>query len=285
MEETAFAKINLALHVRARKPDGYHHIETLFAFVEHGDRLSAAAAKDIIIETDGPFADSLPVLEDNIVARAVDQLRRDFGVTEGIALRLDKRLPIAAGLGGGSADAAATLRLLSRFWDLPAEKAALLEIARGLGSDVPACLVSQMLRGEGRGDQLTPVGDAGIAGTPILLVNPRIALPTARVFAAWDGVDRGPLPEGDAWNIALAGRNDLELAARLLAPPIGEVLEMLVSQSGSTLVRMSGSGATCFALFEDQQARDSAAAAIAAQKPEWWQLASRIRVCEAISIA
>jgi 4-diphosphocytidyl-2-C-methyl-D-erythritol kinase len=272
MEETAYAKINLALHVRAREPDGYHRIETVFAFCEDGDRLSVADAEELTLSVTGPFASALQGERDNLVTRAGTALKQRFGVTQGAALTLDKQLPIASGIGGGSADAAAALRLLDRWWMLDAPEAALMEIAASLGADVPACLSSQTARGEGRGDRLTRV-DLGLGGTPALLVNPGVAVPTGSVFRAWDGIDRGPLPAS-----SLAGaRNDLEVPALTIAPVVRNVLDTLGSMAGASLVRMSGSGATCFALFAEERARDLARRAIAAEHPHWWLLATRLR--------
>lgn len=254
MEETAYAKLNLALHVRTREADGHHRIETIFAFCEDGDLLTAAPAEALSLEVTGPFARDLAGEGDNLVLRAA----RALGAKA--ALILDKRLPVAAGLGGGSADAAAALRLLG------GEGAA--EIARGLGADVPACLLSQTARGEGRGDEIEPVHIEGLTGTPVLLVNPGIALSTGAVFAAWDGADRGPL--GD-WE---AGRNDLEGPARGLVPEIGDVLTAL---SSARFARMSGSGASCFGLFDSDGQMEEAAARIAAAYPRWWVSQTRLR--------
>lgn len=268
MHEIGYAKVNLALHVRAREADGYHRLETIFAFADHGDRLSVAADDGLSLALSGPFADRLDAGDDNLVLCAARALAERFGVSRGAALLLDKRLPVAAGIGGGSADAAAALRLLARFWDLPVSGAALFDIARGLGADVPACLQSRTVRGVGRGDRLTKVEPDLWAGTPILLVHPRVPLPTGAVFGGWDGVDRGPLAEVGV------GRNDLTPAALRIAPVICEVLDSL---QPARLVRMSGSGATCFALYEDNDARDAAARRIAAARPDWWRFASCLR--------
>jgi 4-diphosphocytidyl-2-C-methyl-D-erythritol kinase len=269
MEEIAYAKVNLALHVRSREPDGYHRIETIFAFCEDGDRLSVREGEGLSLQCIGPFGTRLGPPHDNLVFRAAQELRRRAGVTAGAALLLDKKLPPASGIGGGSADAAAALRLLARWWSLRPERRNLRALARELGADVPACLDSRLARGEGRGDVLTPmIGD--LTGMPLLLVNPNVPLSTASVFNAWDRVDRGPLGE-------LPGRNDLEAPARGLAPAIGDVLEALAGMAGATFVRMSGSGATCFALFHGEAERDSAQAAIASAHPDWWTLATRLR--------
>jgi 4-diphosphocytidyl-2-C-methyl-D-erythritol kinase len=268
MEQVAYAKINLALHVRERLPDGYHRIETIFAFAEHGDVLRDYPAQDLVLELEGPFAAQLSA-DDNLVLKAARLLRQHTGATAGARLVLDKRLPVASGLGGGSADAAAAIHLLSRRWGAGLAMS-WAELGAELGADVPACLLSRTCRGEGRGDTLGFASDVGVTGTPLLLVNPRVALSTASVFRAWDGVDRGPLGE---WR---DGRNDLEAAAVRLVPEIGEVLKVLRAQRAE-LSRMSGSGATCFALFSSDAQRDAAAAAIAAARPGWWQLSSRIR--------
>lgn len=268
MHETAYAKLNLALHVRAREPDGYHRIETVFAFAEEGDGLSVAPGETLSLTVAGPFADALVGEGDNLVLRAARALAERCDVGTGAALMLDKRLPVASGIGGGSADAAAALRLLRRFWRLDIDDADLHAIAATLGADVPACLSSRTMRGEGRGDRLEPIAPPGLAGTPVLLVNPRVPVATAAVFQTWDGVDRGPLV---SWE---AGRNDLERPARALAPEIGAVLDAL---SDARTARMSGSGATCFALFDAPEERDAMADRIGASHPHWWRLATALR--------
>ena len=268
MRENAYAKINLALHVRGRMADGYHRIETAFAFAKDGDVLEAAEGEGLTLAITGPFAAGLSTGEDNLVLRAARALSERAGIARGARLTLDKRLPVAAGIGGGSADAAAALRLLHRFWGVNAGEAALLDIARGLGADVPACLVSRPTRGEGKGDELRPLDDPELAGTPVLLANPGVPLPTAQVFQSWGGEDDGPL--GD-WR---DGRNDLEAPASRIVPDIAEILGAL---RGARFARMSGSGATCFGLYDDRAKRDAAAGAIAAAHPGWWMLATRLR--------
>jgi 4-diphosphocytidyl-2-C-methyl-D-erythritol kinase len=265
LAEPAPAKLNLALHVRGKRSDGRHDIETVFAFCTDGDMLKAETAERLSLEVIGPFADDLAGDAGNLVLLAARALAEDAGVQPGAALVLDKRLPVASGIGGGSADAAAALRLLTRLWHI--DPAHAQEVAPTLGSDVPACLLSMTARGDGAGDRLELI-DAGVSGTPALLVNPGVALSTAAVFAGWDGEDRGPL--GD-WR---AGRNDLEAPARRLVPEIGEVLDWLGARPGGSYARMSGSGATCFALFDGEASRDAAAAAV----PEhWWRLATYLR--------
>lgn len=264
--ETAFAKLNLALHVREKRDDGYHRIETIFAFCEDGDAVSAEPAEDLSLSLWGHFADAISNT-DNIAISAVRALREASGTSPGASIRLQKVLPVGGGLGGGSADAAAVLRLLNEMWGLGWPLERLEEVARGLGADVPACLHSTPMRGEGRGDELQPA-DVELSCTPVLLVNPRETLPTGDVFARWDGVDRGPL---DEWR---HGRNDLEDAAASMAPQIGSVLAWLSVQQGAHCVRMSGSGPTCFALFETDAQRDHSAHGV---PREWWRLATRLR--------
>jgi 4-diphosphocytidyl-2-C-methyl-D-erythritol kinase len=263
--EPAPAKLNLALHVRGKLPDGRHSLETLFAFCTDGDRLEAEQAEDLTLSLGGPFAPGLSAT-DNLVLRAAAALQDSVGVELGASLHLTKNLPVASGIGGGSADAAAALRLLTRLWGIDPRHA--VDIAPSIGSDVPACLLSLTARGTEAGDKLELVEDPSISGTPVLLVNPSIPLSTGSVFAAWDGIDRGPLSD---WRI---GRNDLEAPALQLAPEIGEVVEWLRTQPQAGFVRMSGSGATCFALFDSEEGRDAAAEDCPSN---WWHLATFLR--------
>lgn len=264
--EVAPAKLNLALHVRGNLADGRHAIETIFAFCTDGDRLSAFPADEISLAVDGPFGGSLDAAEDNLVIKAARALAASAGLDKGAALSLEKNLPVASGVGGGSADAAAALRLLTSLWQVDASHAE--AVAPRLGSDVPACLLSLPMRGEGAGDRLVPIDLGDLSGTPVLLVNPRVRLSTAEVFARWDGVDGGPL--GD-WR---DGRNDLEQPAIAIVPEIASVLSWLSRQPGASFARMSGSGATCFALFESEDARHCALDAV---PREWWRLPTYLR--------
>lgn len=248
--------------MRRKRADGYHELETVFAFCTDGDRLSVTAADTLSLAIDGSFAAGLADEPDNLVLRAA----RSLDGARGAAIRLTKCLPIASGIGGGSADAAAALRLLAKLWDVPLPD---LSLQRSLGADVPACVLSQTMRGEGAGDILRPCPD--LAGLPVLLVNPGVPLSTRDVFARWDGIDRGPL--GD-WR---TGRNDLEVPAVALVPAIGDLLGWLRARSDVSLARMSGSGATCFALFASLAARDRAAVDAASAFPGYWQLASVLR--------
>jgi 4-diphosphocytidyl-2-C-methyl-D-erythritol kinase len=213
----------------------------------------------------GEFAGTLDNPFDNIVMRALTALPR----AQGWAVTLEKNLPVAAGLGGGSADAGALFRLVERSQGLPADWPAR---AAKLGADVPACVLSRACIARGTGTELTEVLN-DLAGMACLLVNPRVPLSTGPVFKAWDGIDRGPLTDGNLREIMLAGRNDLEAPALSLCPVIGDVLGALKATS-PVLARMSGSGATCFALYDDPAQRDAAQAAI---PKEWWTLAGALR--------
>jgi 4-diphosphocytidyl-2-C-methyl-D-erythritol kinase len=268
LTEFAPAKLNLALHVRRRRGDGYHDIETLFAFVDIGDRLTAAPADALSLTVTGRFAEDLSA-EDNLVIRAARMLADELGHDPAFAFVLDKTLPVASGIGGGSADAAAALRLLARAWNIPADHPVLDTCADRLGSDVPACLLSRTAIGAGRGEalRLVPLGE--LDGAPVILANPGIALSTAQVFAAWDGINRGALPGGDATTILHQGRNDLQPPATALVSEIAALIDVMAS-SGAQLARMSGSGATCFAIYGNEQSRDRALMQLRATHPSYW---------------
>lgn len=268
MRETAYAKINLALHIRRRRDDGYHELETLFAFVDAGDGLTATPAETDAVQTVGEFASGLSDPFDNLVAKALTALPR----AGGLAVTLEKNLPVAAGLGGGSADAGAVFRIVRALFGLPEDW---LGRAARLGADVPACVESRTCIGLGTGTELQPADDS-LSGTPVLLVNPRVPLSTGPVFKGWDGQDRGPMPQGDARSIALNGRNDLEGPAIAICPPIAGVLAAL-QETTPYLARMSGSGATCYALYDNAAACDAAAARTADEHPGWWQLKGKLR--------
>lgn len=262
--ETAPAKLNLALHLRRRRADGFHDLETIFAFTAFGDTLRARAADGLSLDISGEFAGLAGAGPDNLVLRAAAALAHAAGITAGAALSLEKRIPVAAGLGGGSADAAAALRLLNRLWGLDWPELRLRHIAETLGADVPACVAARTCFGAGRGDVL---GDwpRALTGTAVLLVNPRVAVPTGPVFAGWDQHDLGGIAAGAPLPSL---RNDMTAAAVAIAPVIRDVLADLAATAGADLVRMSGSGATCLALYDSVAARDTAAAALASTG--WW---------------
>jgi 4-diphosphocytidyl-2-C-methyl-D-erythritol kinase len=268
MRETAYAKINLALHVRGRRADGYHELETLFAFVDAGDELTARRSDRDELTVVGEFASQLADPFGNIVAKALTSLPH----AEGLAITLEKNLPVAAGLGGGSSDAGAVFRIVREEFGLPDDWR---ERAAKLGADVPACVESVTCIGRGTGTQLEAV-DNDWVGRSVLLVNPRLPLATSAVFAAWDGEDRGPLPLGTVSQIAAKGRNDLDPAAISLCPAIADVLAAL-RQTSAEMVRMSGSGATCFALYRSHEVIQKAAEKLASEHPGWWQMQGKLR--------
>lgn len=271
--EIAFAKINLALHVRKRRDDGYHDIETLFAFVRDGDVLSARPATALSLDMDGRFGTQLKADDSNLVLKTALSLQAHFGVSQGATIRLDKKLPIASGIGGGSADAAATARLLNRLWGLRASEQELVAILAPLGADIPACIFSRASFGSGTGTALTFLDDSNISARHVLLVNPLQSVSTAAIFKAWSGIDGGAVDSRDIWDGAIKGRNDLEPIAAAICPVITDILDRL-SRANPAFVRMSGSGATCFALFDDPKALQTARATL---DPAWWSMASTLR--------
>ncbi len=273
--ETAYAKINLALHVRKRLPDGYHDLETIFAFLDQGDRVSVQPGEEITLEIDGRFSNGLSS-SDNLVVEAAVRLADISGTSRGACLHLDKQLPVASGIGGGSADAAATLRLLNRFWGLGLSFAELADIARPLGADVPACVISQTCRGTGIGQDLEALPENDAQGCGVLLVNPLVPVSTAEIFAAWDGVDRGALNGDGVLSIARNGRNDLQAPALALVPQLADVL-LLLGDCQPLVSRMSGSGATCFALFETPGEAQAAERQCRKAMDGIWTLTGRIR--------
>ncbi|HVC63020.1 MAG TPA: 4-(cytidine 5'-diphospho)-2-C-methyl-D-erythritol kinase [Acetobacteraceae bacterium] len=274
------AKLNLFLHVVGRAPDGYHLLDSLAVFAGCGDVLCAQDAEELSLTVTGPFAAGLAGEADNLVLRAARALAAEAGVPARAELVLEKHLPVASGIGGGSADAAATLRLLSNLWGVAPDPAALERIALRLGADVPVCLGGEAARMGGVGERLEPA--PALPPCYALLVNPGVAVATAAVFRARSGPFSAPasLPAGwpDAAAMAadLAGlANDLEAPARGLCPPIGDVLAAIAAQPGCLLARMSGSGATCFGLFADPVAAEHAAGAVA--HAGWWVRAGALR--------
>jgi 4-diphosphocytidyl-2-C-methyl-D-erythritol kinase len=281
------AKINLTLHILGRREDGYHDLESLVAFSGAGDTLSFEPGAELSLDVVGPTAVAAGNGEDNLVLRAARNLAgRVAGLTLG-AFRLEKRLPVAAGIGGGSSDAAAALRLLARANDLTLHDPRVFEAACATGSDVPVCLAARARMMRGAGETLDPA--LRLPLLPAVLINPGVAVETRRVFAALglrpgERVSASPHPEiasGGAADTLLAalgkGRNDLEDAACIEAPVIVDVLAVLRAARGCKLARMSGSGATCFALFSTPWAAARAARAIRAQHPGWWVKAAALR--------
>ena len=271
--ETAFAKINLALHVRRRREDGYHDIETLFAFAQHGDQLQASLSDTLDLTINGPFGSGLSADDDNLVMQAAHRLRAHFSITDGASIRLTKNLPIASGIGGGSADAAAAARLLNRLWDIQTSEQELADILAPLGADIPACVFSRTSFGSGTGTAIELRDDSNMSARHMLLVNPLQSVSTAAIFKAWDGKDRGPVARDDIWQATLSGRNDLEPIAAAICPAITDILKALAS-ANPAMVRMSGSGATCFALFNEAKDLEAATSLL---DPCWWSMGTELR--------
>lgn len=268
MTELAAAKINLCLHVTGQRADGYHLLDSLVVFAELGDRLTFTAADDLRLTLGGPQAANLPANEDNLILRAA----RAFGVGLGAHIHLEKHLPIASGIGGGSADAAAALRGLSRLWGLPLPDAATV---LALGADVPVCLSGNPLRMQGVGEVLTPLPP--LPPAHLVLVNPGVAIPTPTVFRALanksnpalPAVPRfANLPDFAAW--LTKQRNDLETPAVALAPQIAVAKTALAAQAGCHLARMSGSGATFFGMFATAEQAEAAVQIVTRAQPRWW---------------
>lgn len=275
--ETARAKVNLALHVVGRRADGYHLLDTVAVFPDLGDTVAAEPARTIGLAIEGPGAAALAEAapEDNLVLRAARALAAAVPGAGLASLTLTKVLPVAAGLGGGSADAAAALRALCRLAGLDPLSASIAALAAGLGADVPMCLVSAPLRARGIGERIDPLPPLPPLG--IVLANPGVPVATPAVFRALAARENPPLPDlvapVDAAGLLgwlAATRNDLEAPAIGLAPAVATVLGALRQAPGCRFARMSGSGATCFALTDDRAAADRLAAALRAAHPAWW---------------
>lgn len=278
LRAVAPAKVNLFLHVGAPEADGYHPLASLVAFADVGDAVAVAPAGRLALTVEGPFASAVGPDVDNLVLRAVRRLGERAGAGEPpLAVRLVKRLPVAAGLGGGSSDAGAALKLARDALGLPLDDAALAEVAASVGADGPMCLHARAAWASGRGDRLE--FEPRLPPLPALLVNPGVPSPTGPVYRAWDAgrpgpVDRpAPPPAWDAQAVIdwLAGqRNDLQAPAVALQPAIGAALAEVAALPGVRLTRMSGSGATVFALFDSAAAAAKAGAELAARRPLWW---------------
>ncbi len=274
----ACAKVNLWLNVVGRRADGYHLLDSLIAFADLADSLEATASDRLSLVLEGPAAGALGGEPDNLVLKAARLLAERAGIAPHAALRLTKRIPVAAGLGGGSADAAAALLELSALWRVSLPREDLFALAARLGADVPMCLDGRAALVAGIGEKLVPAPALPDCG--LLLANPGVALPTAGVFAARRGEFSAPPTLTRPWSDlaglveALAARgNDLTTAATSLCPAIGDILACLRSTSGVRYAAMSGSGATCFALYDTPSAAQQAAAQV---PPPWWRHAGRL---------
>jgi 4-diphosphocytidyl-2-C-methyl-D-erythritol kinase len=272
--ETAPAKVNLTLRVLGRRADGYHDIESLVVFAGVGDELTFAAGAELALTVAGPTADAAGDIADNLVLKAARALAdRVEGLKVG-SFALSKRLPVAAGLGGGSSDAAAALRLLAAANGIAPGDPRLMQAARATGADVPVCLDPMPRLMRGIGDILSDPLD--LPKLPAVLVNPGVAVPTRDVFAALNlkpgtqSVDSGPPKTAALQDEINNGRNDLEEPAIELQPVIAEVLAVLRRLEGCRLSRMSGSGATCFGLFDATHSAQAAARTLHVGYPDWW---------------
>jgi 4-diphosphocytidyl-2-C-methyl-D-erythritol kinase len=278
------AKLNLTLEIVGRRPDGYHLLDSLVAFTEYGDTIEAEPAETLSLRVTGPFGDVLSMESgDNLVLRAARLLARATETRQGAALTLVKRLPVASGIGGGSSDAAATLSALTDLWRIDPPAGLLRALALDLGADVPVCLAGHPARLQGIGEHVTPIPP--LPPCPILLVNPGIGLATPAVFKARrGGFSAGsgaagvlrdcPVDTADLAHRLAPHGNDLAEAAIGLLPIIGDVLARIAAAAGCLLARMSGSGATCFGIFETDAAAE---AALATLDPAWWAVATRLR--------
>ena len=282
--EDARAKVNLTLRVVGRRVDGYHELESVVAFADCSDRLSLTAAPELQLVTTGPLAQACGAAADNLVLKAARLLGERVPNLQQGGFTLDKVLPVAAGIGGGSADAAAALRLLAQANGLAIDDSRLIEVAQLTGADVPVCLASRACVMTGIGETLLPLA---LPKLPCVLVNPRVPVATRDVFEAL-GLRNGELlvgatdvfqavawPEAGAsvedWVEALAAAtNDLEAPATRIQPVIGEVISALNATNGAWLARMSGSGATCYAIFENTAEAQRAAQKIQLDHPQWW---------------
>lgn len=279
------AKVNLFLHVGPLDAGGYHPLASLVAFADVGDRISVKPADGLSLTITGPFSEGLSADADNLVLRAVRALGEAAGIGEpALAFTLDKRLPIAAGLGGGSSDAGAALKLARDTLGLSLDDDALAEVAGQIGADGPMCLHARAAWAGGRGDRLR--FEPALPALPALLVNPGVPSPTGAVYGAYDA---GPPADADFppppvdWSVAAVvswlaqQRNDLEAPAVALSPAIGEALAVVRDLPGARLTRMSGSGATVFALFDDLASARAAGSLLGNARPEWWIAAASLR--------
>ena len=277
----ARAKINLYLHVVGRRADGYHLLDSLVVFAETGDEITAVPAADLTLNIRGPFAETLAADADNLVLRAARGLRDLAGVQAGAAITLIKNLPVASGIGGGSADAAATNETLIALWKIAPDRAALERLALSLGADVPVCLAGKASFMGGIGEEIALAGT--LPETHLMLVNPGIATPTPAVFKArkpsFSAARRWASPPRDVQGLAEALRsrvNDLTDAAITVTPAIRDVLAAIGETPHCLLARLSGSGATCFGIYATAADAEAARAAIQAVHPGWWAVAARV---------
>lgn len=286
VSRAAPAKINLALHVTGRRDDGYHLLDSLVVFTRFGDRVEAALSETDSFTISGKQVANVPDDGTNLVLKARDALRGHSGAQNcpAVSITLEKNLPAASGVGGGSSDAAAALRALVELWGLSITEAELARIGLSLGADVPMCLMARPLVARGIGEELRPVSNVDPLG--LVLVNPGVPVPTAQIFSALASRENAAMPPlpgrldfHGLRNWLETSRNDLEAPARAIEPAIGHALSAL-NRAGSGFSRMSGSGATCFGLFETGNVAKRAAAVIRARNPGWFVAATRTLASE-----
>ena len=285
--ESAPAKINLYLHVKNRRADEYHNLDSLVVFSDFGDSISVEKSDQLKLSVTGLFANFLPKQSGNLVIKAAQKLQEAVGLTKGASIVLVKNLPVASGIGGGSSDAAATLRALSKLWNITISAKKIKKLALTLGADVPVCLnlIPTFLSGIG----------AGLAPSPplpsfwLVLVNPGIAVETREIFNNLETI--GPRPErfysapntlSDLINLLDVRRNDLETQAKKMFPEINAALVNLANTPNILLARMSGSGATCFGIYENNTAANYAAKLIQVENPNWWVCKTKVTQSKSI---
>jgi 4-diphosphocytidyl-2-C-methyl-D-erythritol kinase len=281
LREQAWAKLNLDLLITGRRPDGYHELDSVVVFTGCADRLVFAPDDQLTLELSGRFGPALAEQSDNLVLQAARRLATHAGRAPHVRIALDKRLPVAAGLGGGSADAAAALRGLARLWRLDLSPLDLHSVALELGADVPVCLLSRSARMRGIGERIEPIR---LPVLELVLAHPAQAVSTARVFADLGPIGAAvareqpvPTSRGELLEWLRERRNDLEPPARRLVPVIAEAIAAIGAQPGCHLARMSGSGATCFGVFDDAQAAARAAQGLRLTRPAWWVISTATR--------
>ena len=268
------AKINLYLHVTGRRIDGYHELDSLVGFTAHGDVIQVRQQEELYFQINGPFGNTLQVNDDNLIVRATRALARETGYQGGAHITLKKNLPVSSGIGGGSADAAATLKALNVLWETGLADGALAAIGSRLGADIPVCILSKGAQMSGIGERVSKVESLPPLG--VLLINPGIPISTLKVFQMHRGnfsrrVDFQTIGDVEAFYEFLARqKNDLQDLAIEIAPVIQEVLDMLSAELGCRLVRLSGSGATCFGLFDNEALAKVSGRAISGSYPNWW---------------
>ena len=272
IEVLAPAKINLFLHLISKRLDGYHNIESLIAFTDFGDLIKVEEATELTLEIEGPFAEDIKGLdeEQNLVMRAAVGLNKLTGKYLGAKITLVKNIPVSSGIGGGSSDAAATIKALQKLWHLSIPDGDILKICLSLGADVPACLYGNPVFVSGMGEELRPI--QGLSDFYCVLVNPRIQISTPTIFNSFDGGFSSSISHSGDEDLFGFVRfsNDLQKPADVLVPEIQQAIESLMGEKGCKLARMSGSGATCFGLFDKKDDVEKAFGGIKAKNSNWW---------------